>query len=585
MTNAAGSKTRLTSTVDSRRQRWGLLVLTAFTFLFLLGSRSLNEPDEGRYTEIAREMIERNDWLVPHLWYEPHLDKPPLTYWAVALSMCLFGQNEWAVRLPLALAGLSGVGAACCFGRALGGWRVGVWSALILQSCLLYFAMARMLTTDIFLTQFIAWAVYFFWRGCRCLDGAERPAESPGQFWSWHLAGWTAVALGFLTKGPIGLLVPVVCLATLVFRRWRDHRQRRAVVDGLLVGLALFGILVAPWFWAVWRRVPRAFEFMAFGQAVGHALGTTIKNRGGSPFYFFGIAAIGLLPWTWLLGWLWRRGHWRGLDTAQKEAWLMLSVWTFFTFTLFSLTHSKLPAYILPLFPALAVLFAFRFYDLAPTGEVCPAPDWIWRLCLASPLLLLAAVPALLRLAFRVELPIWMKWQVVLSAGCALSVWGFARRIDRERYGGAIVGLGLLAQMLIVASAPLFETSFKGNQTLKPLGAAVRENYQTGDTLVCWGRLPQGLPFYARPVISVTHRPFLGGMAPGQVPFEFPGNRQRFGDLLLPDEAALERLLAGEQRVLVVGFSGTFAHFQTRLRDRPLRLIIRVGQWELLANR
>jgi len=166
-----------------------------------------------------------------------------------------------------------------------------------------------------------------------------------------------------------------------------------------------------------------------------------------------------------------------------------------------------------------------------------------------------------------------------------LFAWWFARRIGRERYGGTIVGLGLLAQMLTVASAPLFETSFKSNQTLKPLGAAVRESYRAGDRLVCWGRLPQGLPFYARPVISPTNRPFLGGMAPGQVPFEFPGNRQRFGELLLPDETALERLLTGEQRVLVVGFSGAFAHFQTRLGDRTLRLITRVGQWELFANR
>ena len=99
----------MTSNVDSSRQRWWLLALTLFTFFFLLGSRSLNEPDEGRYAEIAREMIELNDWLVPHLWYVPHPHKPPLTYWAVAVSISIFGQNEWAVRLPLALAGISGV--------------------------------------------------------------------------------------------------------------------------------------------------------------------------------------------------------------------------------------------------------------------------------------------------------------------------------------------------------------------------------------------------------------------------------------------------------------------------------------------
>ena len=97
------------------RQRWLLLLLTAFTFFILLGSRALNEPDEGRYSEIAREMIETGDWVVPHLWYLPHLDKPPMTYWLVAVSMKLFGQNEWAARLPLALAGIE--------------WRVGSLAA------------------------------------------------------------------------------------------------------------------------------------------------------------------------------------------------------------------------------------------------------------------------------------------------------------------------------------------------------------------------------------------------------------------------------------------------------------------------
>src|SRR5207302_1771704 len=108
---------------DSPRQRWWLVALTLFTFLFLLGSRSLNEPDEGRYAEIAREMIELGDWIVPHFWYVPHLDKPPLTYLTVAVSMSVFGQNEWAVRLPLALAGISGVWASYLFGCALGGRR------------------------------------------------------------------------------------------------------------------------------------------------------------------------------------------------------------------------------------------------------------------------------------------------------------------------------------------------------------------------------------------------------------------------------------------------------------------------------
>src|SRR5262245_8380456 len=160
----------MTSIADSPRGKWWVAALTLFTFLFLLGGRSLNEPDEGRYAEVAREMIETRGWVAPHFWYVPHLDKPPLTYWTVATAMSLFGENEWAVRLPLALAGMSGVWAAYLLGYSIGGRKVGFWSALVLQTSVLYFAMARMLTTDILLTQFVAWAVYFFWRSWRSFD-------------------------------------------------------------------------------------------------------------------------------------------------------------------------------------------------------------------------------------------------------------------------------------------------------------------------------------------------------------------------------------------------------------------------------
>src|ERR1051326_3743737 len=202
----------MTSPVDSQRQGWWLAALTLFTFFFLLGSRSLNEPDEGRYAEVAREMIELRDWVVPHLWYAPHLGKPPLTYWSVAAAMSVFGANEWAVRLPLALAGVSGVWVAYLFGSALGGRRAGIWSALILQSSLLYFVMARMLTTDMLLSQFDAWAIYCFWRSWQILEAVgpgDGPHGSSRSFWAWHLGGWTAVALGFLVKGPIALAVPL----------------------------------------------------------------------------------------------------------------------------------------------------------------------------------------------------------------------------------------------------------------------------------------------------------------------------------------------------------------------------------------
>ncbi|HZT23406.1 MAG TPA: glycosyltransferase family 39 protein [Verrucomicrobiae bacterium] len=571
--------------IFTKHSRQGLLLaLTVLTFFFLLGSRSLNEPDEGRYAEIAREMLETGDWLVPHLWYLPHLDKPPMTYWLVAVSMKLFGQNEWAVRLPLALAGLGGVGAAFLLGRSLGGRRVAVWSALLLQSSLLYFVMARMLTTDIFLTAFNTWAMYCFWRSWTGSDPANRRTPTAARF-LWPGAGWVFVALGFLTKGPIALAIPVVSFAALaVFRRPACPFFSGA---GFLAGFALFLILTAPWFLIVFQRVPDAAQYMILGQAAGHLLGTTIKNRTGSFFYFFGILAFGLVPWTVLLGWLWRKNFWRRLDGKSKDGWLWLNVWAVFTFALFSLSHAKLPAYILPIFPALAVLLAWKFFGENPPDAVDQSdafPAFVWRICLGSSLLLPAIFPLLARFLFHNTLPGWLNWQTPLVAAAAALVWWLARSWSWPTVAALTAGLAVAGFLITAAEIPLFETSLKANQTLQPLGAALARHFRPGDRVVCWGKFPQGLPFYSGGAISATNRPFLGDMDLTQVPFEFPGNRARLGGGYLPDENALANLLQSPQRVWLAGFGNTVQQFEKNHPGVPLHLLLRCGQWELFSN-
>jgi 4-amino-4-deoxy-L-arabinose transferase-like glycosyltransferase len=588
-------------------EKWGLLALTLFTFFILLGSRSLNEPDEGRYSEVAREMIETGNWLVPHLWYLPHLDKPPMTYWLVAVSMKVFGQNEWAARLPAAFAGISGVWAAFLLGCSLGGRRAGMWSAVILQSSLLYFVMARMLTPDIFLTQFVAWAVYFWWKSWECLERGDMSPLSKAptcrrtpKIFAWHWAGWAAIALGFLTKGPIALAIPLAALVALVICRWRTLQRKGMFFSGLAAGFVLFLLLAAPWFLAVFQRVPESAHYMILGQAAGHLLGTTIKNRPGGPLYFFGILAVGFLPWTWLLGWLWRLPNPQSTVRSPeseiqsvtgnrqsaifRDGWLMLKVWAIFTFVLFSLARAKLPAYILPIFPALAVLLAVRFFSSERETE--PAARFFpWRLCLISPLLMLSAAPLALVFAFHNALSAWMVCQMSLAAGAAILLLWLPKAIKPAQCAGLTAGLALFSLVTIAAEAPAFEASFRGNQTLKPLGVALRENYRSGDALVCWGKFPQGLPFYSGTVISASSRPYFGGMDLTQVPFEFPGNRERLGNLLLPDENSLAQLLESGQRVWIIGPVGAVEEFRKTHIAYLLRRVMVSGQWELFVNR
>lgn len=554
-----------------------LLLFTLCTFFVLIGSRGLNEPDEGRYAEIAREMIETRDWLVPHFWYLPHFDKPPMTYWLVAMSMEFFGRNEWAVRLPVALAGLSGVWAVLLLGRSIGGRRVGRWSALVLQASLLYFVMARMLTTDVFLTQFVAWAIYFFWRSWLCV----RRAESVNGFWKWHLAGWVAVVFAFLTKGPIALAIPLVAWLTLIVSRWKTLERKGTLLGGMFCGVGLFFVLAAPWFLAVNQRIPGTLNYMVFHQAAGHVTGATISNRRGFPFYFFAILAVGLLPWSWLLGWLWRRAHWRQLPELQKDAWLMLNFWAGFTFTLFSVTHSKLPAYILPIFPALAVMLALRFF---PEGdEKKTAPGWCWSLCAVSGFLLPVVFTLALPKVFHVALPLWMKIQMPVAVILMLGFFWMARRWEVPLRAGVGVLVSVVSFLLVAAEARSFETSFKANQTLKPFAASLREHHRPNDAIVCWGLLPEGLPFYGEGVIDSANRPFFAGMNLGRVPFEFPHNAERLGALLLTDDELI-RLVGERQRVLVVVQQRFVAGLENATSKIEWHEVAESGQWKLMSN-
>ena len=636
---------------SDQRAPWWFLPFVLLLCFGLLGTRSLNEPDEGRYAEIAREMVETGNWLVPHIWYVPHLDKPPFTYWAVAASLTVLGVNEWAVRLPLALAGLSAAWATFLLVRSVAGAAAGRTAALVFLTSALAWVMGRMLTTDIILTQFIAWAIYCCWQSWRSLDALDEPAAASGtpaatagddepdpaadargraarRSFAWQLGAWAAMAGGVLTKGPIALVIPLTAFGALVL--WRSRRPANLAAEaftleafgalrwwqaiftaprnsillfGALAGGALFLALAMPWFWLVWERVPDSFAFMVKGQVVGHAVQGAAKNRAQSFWFFVPVLLAGFLPWTPLLGGLWRRTHWRSLDARTQEVWLLLTVWAGLTFVVFSINTAKLMHYILPMFPALAALVALRWPAVASEIGRAPAPAvgeerlageeerrdstpaWLWRALPAAALLPLLAFPLACWFVFKVQDQMWVK-ATALGGGVLLlgAVWE-SRKWSAPlcaRWAGGLAAAALLA---VVTFTPLVETELRSNQTLKPIGLALRQEFRDGDALIVRHRIPQGLPFYAYPVISSTRRPLLSGLPEHRMPFEFPGNRARFGDLVLKDDQIYGNLLAGQRRVFVVGFKGTFTSSRPLARGKPLRLIAQAGDWELFTNR
>jgi 4-amino-4-deoxy-L-arabinose transferase-like glycosyltransferase len=560
------------------RARWLVLALTLLNLFLLLGHRGLNEPDEGRYGEVAREMIERGDWLVPHFWYAPHLSKPPFAYWATAASLQTLGFSEWAVRFPVALAGLSGILAAYCLGRRLAGARAGLWTAVILQTTGLYVVMSRMLTTDIFLTQFVAWAGYFLWRS---LDALLEPGTRL-KFFGWHLAAWAAMGLGFLCKGPVALVIPLAgAVAWLICQR-KEPLPWLRLLTGAALGSAVCAAIAAPWFLVVDRALPGSLHYMIFGQVVGHVLGT-VDNRTKTPLFFVAVLALGFLPWTALLGWLWRRKHWRTLTPAQRGGWVFLSAWAGFAFVMFSISSAKLPAYILPIFPPLAALVAARFL-----AEPAAWPTGLWnlrRVPLFSACALIAGLPIGFLIAFGNFTAVWLWLQLGVGLAGLVVLALVSRYWNVFRCVAGAVAIMLAGCWVLYWQAPTLETSPRGNQTFRQLGAMLKDIHQPGDILLAWKSLPQGLPLYVQSLINPTNRPYLGRLNPTIHPFEFPGNRERFGELILTNAAQVAPLLTRGPRVLAVGTKGTCEELRAGLPQAQVVLLLRSGRWELVELR
>lgn len=356
------------ATRPSRFQaRTWIALLAVVLALGFLGLRGIWDPDEGRYTNVAMNMLDSGDWLTPHRSQDVgHWTKPPLTYWAIAASVATFGRNPWAARLPSALAFLLCTWLAWRMGRRLvpGGEDQ---TALAFATMALPFGASQLITTDFLLAACEALAVRAF---------VESRWGEPARARRWLLLMWGGFALAFLTKGPPGLL-PLA--AIVAFDLLQPRAQRGRVFDP--AGIALFVAIATPWFLAVMHANPGLSDYLVGNEVVGR-VATNEFGRHGEWYGWLQIYAptllLGTLPWTPAL-WRWARGlpamvraWWR--DPQRRVAdrsGLFLALWVSLPLLVFCLSRSRLPLYLLPLFPAFALLVAMQ-----RRREGRGLPDW-----------------------------------------------------------------------------------------------------------------------------------------------------------------------------------------------------------------
>ena len=340
------------------------LLLGVFTLIWFgtLDYRHLAKPDEGRYAEISREMAISGDWITPRLNGIKYFEKPPLQYWATAVAFNAFGANEWTARLWTALCGFLGIVVVYVAGSRLFSAVAGQLGALFLATNLYYVALGHINTLDMGLTFFMTLSLAGFLL-------AQQPSVTPNFARRYMLVAWGAAAGAVLSKGLIGVVIPSATLLIYSLTQ-RDFSPWRRLY--WIPGSLLFLVIAAPWFVAVSLRNP---EFANFFFIHEHLLRytSTIHRRGEGPWFFLPILAIGLIPWIPLAlhGYV---AAWRSAAPPSQFLPLrFLAIWCAFVLIFFSCSGSKLPAYLLPLFPALALLLGPYLSRAKPSFQFASA--------------------------------------------------------------------------------------------------------------------------------------------------------------------------------------------------------------------
>ena len=329
-----------------------LLALSGLLFFLGLGDMGLTDRDEGRNAEAGRAMFESGDRLTPTFNGELRVAKPVLLYWLMDRSYHLFGVNEFAARFPSALFGLGVILLQYLFLAHQREQTVALFGALMLLLNLEILGLGRMALTDSVLIFFITASLYGFWLGLHGTGAARR--------WIW--AFYIGMALATLTKGPVGIAVPLIVAALYLTwtRRWRDYWQQG--LPG--AGLALVILLAAPWYAAMFYLHGDAYASAAKANTIGRFL-SPMEGHHGTVFFYLPVLLIGFFPWSALLPVPlyrtlrdWRRDSTRGSAPPPHELDLFAALWIVGVFLFFTASSTRLPHYIGPLFPAAALLTA-----------------------------------------------------------------------------------------------------------------------------------------------------------------------------------------------------------------------------------
>lgn len=410
------------------RQEAGVVFLVAaFVLLFRLGGVPLLDPDEPVYAQTAVEMLEAGDFVSPRIYGDFWYDKPPLYYWLTAASVAALGPTETAARLPSALFGIAGALGVYFAGRGMLGRRAAFLGALVLATSFEYVYLGKAAVTDMALTFFFGGALFAYYYG---------------------RYGWMYVSMGLavLTKGPVGVVLPgaIIALHLLLCGRLREIGRLRP-----LRGLGLLALVAGPWYLAMYALHGAAFvdTFLGFHNVTRflqpeHASGAKL-------YYYVPVLLLGFFPWTPFLLQALREAA-RQRRSAQGEALLLCAVWAGVVLAFFSASQTKLVSYILPLYPALALLVGYyldRRADVRFTGGIVGVS------ALSGAIVVALAALAQRRLGYVPE-GVWMLLGALVAMTMAAALANYRRR-SLQAVFSLVAGMVCFVAVLVQSVLPI----------------------------------------------------------------------------------------------------------------------------------
>jgi hypothetical protein len=551
----------------------------ALIYFVGLGGPALWEPDEGRYAEIAREMVVSGDYLTPHNDWVRYFEKPPLVYWASAAAIKAFGRNEFAVRSQAALASVGSVVVTAALAEAISGATVGILSAIALGLSPLFFIFARFASPDPALAFFLTAALAAFYAAA---SGTFRAGASR----KWMLAAAALLGVGTLSKGPVALvLVGAIGLLWLL----AEGRARELLTIRWLECAAIYLAIVAPWFALVATRNPGFLQFFFVHEHLERFTAST--EHGWGPWFFIPVVIAGMWPFSYFVPLGMRALSDSSEDPEQmrrRSALRFLLIWFAVVFLFFSIPRSKLGEYILPGIPPLAILAAvglgrMRVMERARAVRIVAWYAFVNTALLAivvlsiSPLIHQGVIPPHESFPFfhansaRGALIGDTGLLVLILSVSSVILWSLMRRYGSRRIPNAI-GLTAALVACVLGKARFDATSMV---SYRELAETVAPHLRGGCTLVSYHHFVQSIPFYTE------SRELLAGYRGELAPFG--DSRDAVGTFIATDKQLSDRW-SGRECVILIANRVDLPKLEDLLtpRARPLAC---EGKKVALANR